>query len=143
MIWGEVPFGLSGNGLCSKWGNGDGDALDDWWWATYDKAPEVNTDDLLFALASTYLVPAIAKAGHVVELERIETIHNPVRARLFDGAEVDQYGDREYLVPDVWVDVTREQIEQIVRTIVFTESPEDFEQQLARYNAEHPSTSSS
>lgn len=117
-----APFVLSGNGLCSKWGNGDGDALDDWWWDTYGEEPTVNTDDLLFALVATFLVPAIRAAGHTVEIERIGTIHNPVRARLFDGVEVDQYGNREYLVPDVWVNLTREQVREVVERIVLAEA---------------------
>jgi hypothetical protein len=113
-------FSFSGNGLCSKWGNGDGDALDDWWWETYDASPTVNTDELLYALVVTYLVPAIRTAGHEVEIERIHTIHNPVRARTLDGVEVDHYGGHDYFTPDVWVDITREQIEKVAGVTVIT-----------------------
>lgn len=108
---------LDAESLCSKWGFGDGDALDDWWWDTYDEGPDVNTDDLLYALVVAYLVPAIRDAGHTVEIERIGTIHNPVRASRVDGAEVDWYAMEDTFMPAVTVWVTRGQIEEMSRKV--------------------------
>ncbi|MAP64032.1 MAG: hypothetical protein CMH34_09890 [Microbacterium sp.] len=109
---------LDAESLCSKWGFGDGGALDDWWWDTYDDDAPLDTEELLYALVAAYLVPAIREAGHVVELERISTNHNPVRARTLDGGEVDHYdGSRDHFNPEILVTVTREQIEDLAEKI--------------------------
>lgn len=122
-------FLLDAESLCSKWGFGDGDALDDWWWETYDEAPEINTHELLHALVLAFLIPAIRDAGHEVEVVRIETNHNPVRAGRLDGIEVDHYSQREHFAPDILVEVTREQIEKMVaKTVVRTDATESEEQ---------------
>jgi len=111
----EKRFMLDAESLCSKWGFGDGDALDDWWWDTYDEDPDVNTDELLYALVMAHLVPAIRDAGHSVDLERIDTIHNPVRAVRVDEAEVDWYSLEDTFAPTITVWVTRDQVEDVVR----------------------------
>lgn len=115
----EGHFFLDAESLLSKWGFGDGDALDDWWWDNYDDAPTVNTDDLLYALVVAYLVPALRDAGYEVELERIGTNHNPVRARTLNGVEVDHYDTgRDRLEPPVWVTVSPHRIEDLIRKTV-------------------------
>lgn len=115
----DRTFLLDAESLCSKWGFGDGDALDDWWWDTYDEDPAVDTHELLHALVIAYLIPAIREAGHDVVLERVETIHNPVRAYTLDGVEVDQYdSSRDHFNPEILVYVTRGQIEEMVRKTV-------------------------
>lgn len=113
----DRPLHLDMSSLCSKWGFGDGDMLDDWWWDTYGEAPSLNSDDLLHALVLTYLAPAIEAAGHRVEIVRVETCHNPVRAISLDGLEVDWYSLEDEL-SDVSVDVPRPGVEEIARAIV-------------------------
>lgn len=126
MTMPDRTFLLDAESLCSKWGFGDGDALDDWWWDTYDGCPEIDTHELLHALVVAYLMPVIRDAGHAVELERIETIHNPVRARILNGVEVDQCDARhDYFTPAILVEVTRQQIEEMVaKTVLATDPPE-------------------
>lgn len=114
----EGHFFLDGDSLLSKWGFSDGDALDDWWWDNYDDAPTVDTDELLYALVAAYLVPALSERGYTVELERIGTIHNPVRARVLNGEEVDHYLLDDRFQPPVWVTVSPQQIEDIIRKTV-------------------------
>ena len=114
----EKAFHMDADSLLSKWGFGDGDSLDDWWWDTYDSPPDVNTDELLYSLVAAFLVPALRDAGYEVELERIGTIHNPVRARTLNGAHVDHYptGD-DGIVPPVVVSVSRGQIEALLSKV--------------------------
>lgn len=104
----EPRFTLHAESLLSKWGFGDGDALEDWWWDNFDEEPPFNDHDVLYALVLAHLVPAIEEAGHSVEVFRIHTIHNPVRGRRLDGEEVDSYAGA-YVLP-IEVSVTREQI---------------------------------
>lgn len=111
----EGHFFMDAESLLSKWGFGDGDALDDWWWDNYDDAPTVDTDELLYALAAAHLVPAMREAGYEVELERIGTTHNPVRARTLNGVEVDHYSLDYRFEPPVWVAVSPEQIQDLIR----------------------------
>lgn len=122
----EGHFYLDANSLLSKWGFGDGDALDDWWWDQFDMAPDVDTHELLYSLIVAHLVPALRDRGYEVELERIDTIHNPVRARTLNGIEVDHYslGDSR-IDPPVWVTVSPEQVEAIVGKTIMrrTEGP--------------------
>lgn len=119
----DRTFLLDAESLCSKWGFGDGDALDDWWWDTYDEAPTIDTHELLHALVLAFLMPAIREAGHEVVLERIETNHNPVRAFTIDGVEIDHYSDHDHFDPDILVEVAREQIEAIVAKTVVPSAP--------------------
>jgi hypothetical protein len=114
----EGHFLLDAESLMSKWGFGDGDAFFDWWWDRFDESPPFDDDDVLHALVLAYLVPALHKAGHVVEIERIGTIHNPVRAARLDGVEVDHYSTHDHLDPPVWVTVSPEQVDEIVHKVV-------------------------
>jgi hypothetical protein len=111
-------FLMDAESLCSKWGFGDGDAFDDWWWDTYDEDAPANSDDILHALVLEYLVPAMRAANWFPVLCRIETIHNPVRAESLNGAGVDWY-DGEYpnFDPPIQGSVTREQVEQVVQRL--------------------------
>lgn len=111
-------FLLDAESLMSKWGFGDGDALDEWWWDRFAADAEFDTDELLYALVLAYLVPAMRERGHVVELVRIETIHNPVRAGMLDGVEVDHYADGDHFDPPIYVVITVEQVLEMVRKIV-------------------------
>ena len=111
----EPTFLLDAESLLSKWGFGDGDALNDWWWDNYDEDPPFNDHDMLHALVVTYLVPAIHDAAREVEIIRIHTNHNPVRADTFDGEQVDHYSGREWRIdPPIYVEVTRAQIESFI-----------------------------
>ncbi|MFK4760315.1 hypothetical protein ACI3KS_05205 [Microbacterium sp. ZW T5_45] len=107
----QPTFTLDAEGLLSKWGFGDGDALDDWWWDNFDEEPPFNDHDMLHALVVTYLVPAICDAAREVEVFRLETIHNPVRARTLDRVEVDHYSTQDRRIdPPITVAVTKQQI---------------------------------
>lgn len=120
----RIPDGhlfLDADSLLSKWGFADGSTLFDWWWDRYDESPSFDDADVLHALVLAYLVPALRKAGHEVEIVRIETSHNPVRADTLDGIDVDHTLNGE-IEPPVWVTISPEQIEEIVRRFVVHES---------------------
>lgn len=114
------PLHLDAEGLMSKWGFGDGDAFDDWWWDTFDTNPPVNSDDILHALIVEYLMSALAAAGHRGELTRIGTSHNPIRLETLDGAEVDHYSPADHFDPPICVTITRAQVEQITAKLTLT-----------------------
>ena len=108
-------FALHDANLYHKWGFGDGDALEDWWWEIYDVPPTVDLDDVLWDLVKEYLVPAIEEAGHTIEVIRIVTNHNPVRAETLDGKKVDWYSeDWELLDPPISLNITKGQIDRII-----------------------------
>lgn len=116
---------LDAESLMSKWGFDDGSALDDWWGDVYDTAPRFNTDDVLHALVVAHLVPALRAAGHEVELIRIETSHNPVRADTLDGQLVDHYSNARRLEPPVWVALSPEQVADTVRKVILGPASQD------------------
>lgn len=79
---------LYSEGLLSKWGFGDGDQYYDEW-LDYWEARGVDLSDApgfpLVELVKRYLVPALDQK---VEVEVLDTIHNPVRAVAVDGVDV-------------------------------------------------------
>lgn len=102
---------LFGESLLSKWGFGDGDVINDWWWDTYDEPlpDQASHHDVLRRLVREHLIPAIEAAGHTIEVCDIETIHNPIRAEKVDASPIDDYrGDHGDLLADVWVAVSPE-----------------------------------
>lgn len=102
---------LNAESLASKWGFNDGDIVDDWWWNNQGEVLEADTHEALHLLIVEHLIPAIERAGHAVELERIDTIHNPVRAHTIDGNRVDHYGDHGPAFPtSITVTITPEQV---------------------------------
>lgn len=116
----RIPEGhlfLHADALLSKWGFNDGSTLFDWWWDRFDESPSFDDADVLHALVLAYLVPALRSAGHSVEIVRIETSHNPVRAEKLDGVEVDHYENGQ-IQPPVWVTISPEQVDEIVRKVV-------------------------
>lgn len=119
----EPMFLLDAESLMSKWGFGDGDALSDWWWDNFDEDCPFNADDLLYALVVEYLMPKLRAAGWTVELCRIETTHNPVRAERLNGREVDWYaaGHVEF-DPPIFAEVTREQITSLGEKLILKAS---------------------
>lgn len=89
---------LHATSLFSKWGFGDGDIVDEWYWDTFDgPIPNgISHHDVLIELVRKVLVPAIETAGHRIDVYEIDTIHNPIRARYFDDVDVPDgmiYGD--------------------------------------------------
>lgn len=109
-------FYLDADNLFHKWGFGDGDTFDDWWWEVYDDSPPKNSDDVLEKLVRVYLVPLIEEAGHTIEIIRIGTNHNPIRAEKLDGEQVDWYNSEwEIFKPTISVMVTKEQVEEIIK----------------------------
>jgi len=109
----EPRFTLDADSLLSKWGFGDGDALNDWWWDNYDEEPPFGDHEMLYALVVAHLLPKMREAGWDVELVRISTIHNPVRAERLNGVEVDHYVADHPSIP-IEASVTREQIEALL-----------------------------
>jgi hypothetical protein len=81
------PLVLRADNLLWKGGFEDGDILFDWHWDAIDAPwPYLASEhDTLALLVTTHLIPALAAAGHNVEVYRIETIHNPIRASVVDG----------------------------------------------------------
>lgn len=105
----ERMFTMHAESLLSKWGFGDGDALSDWWWDQFETDPPFNDHDVLFTLVESHLVPKMQAAGWKVDLVKIATIHNPVRAGRLNNVEVDWYaGDGGPI--SIEASVTAEQI---------------------------------
>lgn len=103
---------LDSIGLLSKYGFNDGeepDGLIDWM-EEHDPDYGYITDEqwhpVLCRLVRTRLLPVLDQA---VEVEEIDTIHNPIRAITVDGVNVEQcwYGRqaKPVLTPE-WVDVS-------------------------------------
>ncbi len=86
---------LDADGLLSKWGYCDGDIVIEWWDEQFDgEIPQdlldhVDHHAVLSDLVRTHLVPVIIEAGHTIEVYDIQSIHNPIRARILDGVEVE------------------------------------------------------
>lgn len=85
----EQVFTLVSDGLLSKWGFHDGDCPDDvlGWLEANGHGWRIDWHQVLTKLVEDYLVPALDQK---VELARILTIHNPVRARTVDGRDVEE-----------------------------------------------------
>jgi len=82
---------LHSSGLLSKWGFNDGDAPDAWF--DYCDAHGVDAAAVgypLAALVRRYLLPALA-GHHDIEVYEVGTIHNPIRAAVVDGVDIDAY----------------------------------------------------
>lgn len=105
----EPMFTMHADSLLSKWGFGDGDALSEWWWHRFETDPPFNDHDVLFNLVEAYLAPKMRAAGWEVDLVKIATIHNPVRAERLNNAEIDWYTGDNGPIP-IEVSVTAEQI---------------------------------
>jgi hypothetical protein len=104
----EPTIALFSSGLLSKWGFGDGDAPDEWCDYCEAQGVDYNAIDwksLLVALVRRYLVPELER-HHEIEVYEIGTSHNPIRARLVDGVEIDECAldDQVELTP-AWVEV--------------------------------------
>lgn len=109
---------LDAEELLSKWGFSDGDILSNWWWDfNNDDPPFLEEEhDVLFSLVETYLVPVIKEAGREIEIYRIHTNHNPVRASTLDGVNVDDLSrDYERFQPPVSVTLTGIQVLDHIR----------------------------
>lgn len=96
---------LDSASLFSKWGFNDGDEPE-WLW---DYCQEQGLDwgavdwrAILRQLVRAYLLPALAEC-HRVEVEDIETHHNPIRASTIDGQKIDENAGQDtapQLTPD-------------------------------------------
>lgn len=112
-------------GLLSKWGFGDGDCLDDFlddngfgdvWSQERGKIPDEAfgfDHRVLIRVVEAYVLPAV-REHHDIEIFRVHTIHNPIRASKLDGEDVDNYGDWQDLTPPS-VEVPAEAILAIAR----------------------------
>lgn len=86
----EPVLHLHSDGLLSKWGFSDGDCPPEWLDycdATGMDYPE-NWRAVLVELVKQRLLPALDQD---VETEIFSTIHNPIRARAVDGADVTHF----------------------------------------------------
>ncbi|MCS6578218.1 hypothetical protein [Curtobacterium poinsettiae] len=107
-----TPLYLHGGSLLSKWGFSDGDLMIDWAWDNLsDEDAEMVSDqhhDLLIGLVKEYLVPKLSAWD--VEVEEIQTIHNPIRARMVDGVEVNQYDPWPHPIENIEVAVSADDV---------------------------------
>ena len=107
---------LDADDLFDKGGFLDGALIDDWWESIHGGPPEFDTEGVLSALVQRHLVPAIERAGRAVEVTRIVTLHNPVRATRLDGTPVSISAPREpRFLPPIRVDVTPKEIAALLR----------------------------
>lgn len=115
---------LDAEDLLSKWGFGDGDVIHDIWWDWFGE--DINhsqRDDILYAIIMEYLVPAMSKAGLEVEIFKIDTNHNPVRASHVNGVEIESHTDDRYdFDPPVTVEVSAHQIYELVNAMIIKEN---------------------
>lgn len=81
---------LRSDGLLSKWGFNDGDEPE-WLIDVFDERGidwiEIDWHEVLWRLVNEYLLPVLDQR---VELERIQTNHNPVRASTVNGSNVEE-----------------------------------------------------
>lgn len=84
-------FVLHAECLASKWGFGDGDALEDYLWNELGLVKTPSRNGFLHAVSMKYLAPELERRGIKAEIELIETHHNPVRICTIDGVQVDHY----------------------------------------------------
>lgn len=101
--------------LWSKFGFWDGDVFTCCDWADEQNYMEWsvvhNSDyDPLVAVVRKYLLPAIEQAGHVIEVEEIGSIHNPIRVK--DASGYDEAPDWAH---GVEVTVTLEQVKELMQ----------------------------
>jgi hypothetical protein len=82
------PFVMEAASLISKWGFADGAAFEDWWEETFDEPAPENHDEILYALVTDFLMPAVHAAGCDGEAILIGTVHNPVRLATTNGQEL-------------------------------------------------------
>jgi len=109
---------LRADGLLSKWGFRDGDVLSEYLYENMTEYNEytavVKDHHALEELVKRYLLPKLKKK---VEIQFIETIHNPVRAEMIDGIYYTNHydWDDEHLLGDISVEITPEQIQEVMQ----------------------------
>lgn len=103
MSTGTPDLYLDATDLCSKWGFNDGDEpgwVMDFCEANGRPFASVDWHPILRDLVRRYLLPALSER-HKVEVYDIDTIHNPIRASLIDGQEIDDFnGPAPDLTPE-------------------------------------------
>lgn len=113
---------FSTGSLLSKWGFGDGDQLDDllydngygdvWETERLSLPDEAFSFDhrVLIRCVETFVLPQV-REHHEITTYRIHTIHNPIRASLIDGEDVDDTSGR-------WCDLTPPTVEVPVAQVL-------------------------
>lgn len=104
---------LFSSGLLSKWGFSDGEPPEEW--LDYLDARGIDPGDAdwpLIALVRRYLLPALA-AHHDIEVYELDTIHNPIRARVVDGAEIDDRADNGVTLTPAAVSIPMDEVARI------------------------------
>lgn len=114
----EPVLALFSECLLSKYGFNDGDEPDAWLDWCDERGIDYNAwhwHPVLRRLVREHLVPKLDQA---VEVYDIETCHNPIRARMIDGVDVDgkppQYAPK--LTPE-FVDVPYSEVLRIAREV--------------------------
>jgi hypothetical protein len=81
---------LSSASLLSKWGFDDGDMpeiVEDYVFENGIDVSGADWRDVLCLLVERHLLPEI-RQHHMIEVERLSTIHNPIRATHLDGRKI-------------------------------------------------------
>jgi len=110
---------LFSDGLLSKWGFGDGDAPDHWLDYRDDHGlPWQHWHPVLCELVHRFLLPALDQR---VEMTQISTAHNPIRATMVDGVNIeDHWYDSDYsgvcLTPE-FVDVPFAEVLKVAESV--------------------------
>lgn len=95
---------LISRGLLSKWGFHDGDILDDYCWDHDIPADDKDLHVALRQLVREHLLPKLAE-HHQIEVYDIETRHNPIRASMVDGQEINDYTEQFISLTPEWISI--------------------------------------
>lgn len=82
---------LFASSLFSKWGNNDGDAVSHWFWNHFSEDYEKIhgktkiTHPMLISLVEDFLIPMMHEAGYDFTHHIIDTSHNPIRVKEYNG----------------------------------------------------------
>lgn len=96
--------------LLSKWGFEDGGVLDD---LIYENKIDIDNRDLLVAVVKELVLP---KIEDTVEVETITTIHNPIRATLVNGQQVNDTGENDIKFSVEFIDVDDSEIIKLAKS---------------------------
>lgn len=112
---------LFSSSLLSKFGFNDGEEPDDVW-DLLDRAGQTdladNWHEVLIQLVEEYLLPALDQR---VEVMRIETNHNPIRARTVDGVDVESMHDSDEV--ELTPDAVEVPMERVMELLLATDHP--------------------
>ena len=121
MTTGEPSLRLFSSGLLSKWGFSDGDTPDDWLDYLEDQGIDAGSlrswrNDVLPALVRRFLVPVLDQH---VELVKLGTNHNPIRASKINGRDVEHlwHDDLPEMLTPEFVEIPFSEVLKIARYV--------------------------